>query len=161
LTFGNLVGHSLHVDATDIACPNCANQRLDVTGDATLVDCNGCRPLRSLEPRNDQPGARRIEVFVANFGDRQRPLHLTLVALRVASFRSGTDNCLGPLSGLIDRVRTVAPDRDAALKAADANLCDKHLPARRIYPDAKTRQSATPDEVTFGLRLGIIDRPLG
>ena len=140
--------------AAQIAGREGADKWHDMAGDPPLIYCHGGRPLRPLEPSHDQPGARRVEIFVAQLADGQRVARLAFLPLRISPFGGSPDDVLCAFSGSLDGVGAIGADFDAALKAPDADLSDEHLFAARVDPQAEPCQIGAPDEISLDARFG-------
>src|SRR6516165_2448666 len=107
LALRNVIHHPLHVGACNVARPKCPNQRFDVTKDTPSIDCNGRASLWSPKPCHNQFGARRLEIFIAQFRNRDRRARFEFVTLWVASFCGDTAYLLSTPTRLMDRVRAI------------------------------------------------------
>ena len=112
--------------------------------DPAFVDRHRRRPLRPLEAGGDEPGARHLDVALAQLGDCDRVAGLLLLALRVAAIGCRLDDRLCAVARLLDREGSEGTDLDAPAGPPDADLCDEHLIAGRIDPGTEPGKAAAP-----------------
>jgi hypothetical protein len=140
------VGHTLHIRPPQIPRGYRADQGLDVPLYASFVDRQGRWPLRSLEPRHDQSGARRFHVGVAKLGDRDSLASSLLLARRVLPLICRVYDLLGTLASLLDSPRPMISDCDKILPSAHPPLNEEALLACATYADPETFEPIIPND---------------